>query len=219
MELVALSSWSLTVFYAPSSCNEIRLGDTVAGLVKLKSHEGVGCDMTPEGGNDHREDRQTTDAGVLGIPVIEMLMKHSVHVQQKCLFSKLIEYICIEEIDGDDVKQVFFEDYYDRLLPALMPHAVVLTGEKAKCVSAHGNKKLQLRDSSQVINSYTNHPFSEPFYPCEDKGIHTRVYLAEPEIWLQSSKNELLKYIHEYKYQIVSKTFSDLKSGKIAECY
>ncbi|XDA89815.1 hypothetical protein R6Z07F_019399 [Ovis aries] len=39
----------------------------------------------------------TTDAGVLGIPVIEMLMKHSVHVQQKCLFSKLIEYICIEE--------------------------------------------------------------------------------------------------------------------------
>ncbi|KAI4529731.1 hypothetical protein MG293_020409 [Ovis ammon polii] len=155
MELVALSSWSLTVFYAPSSCNEIRLGDTVAGLVKLKSHEGVGCDMTPEGGNDHREDRQTTDAGVLGIPVIEMLMKHSVHVQQKCLFSKLIEYICIEEIDGDDVKQ----------------------------------------------------------------GIHTRVYLAEPEIWLQSSKNELLKYIHEYKYQIVSKTFSDLKSGKIAECY
>ena len=27
-----------------------------------------------------------------------MLMKHSMRVQQKCLFSKLIEYICIEEV-------------------------------------------------------------------------------------------------------------------------
>ena len=24
----------------------------MAGLVKLKSHEGVGCDVTPEGGNE-----------------------------------------------------------------------------------------------------------------------------------------------------------------------
>lgn len=30
----------------------------MAGLVKLKSHEGVGCDVTPEGGNDRREDGQ-----------------------------------------------------------------------------------------------------------------------------------------------------------------
>ncbi|KAI4556883.1 hypothetical protein MJG53_018837 [Ovis ammon polii x Ovis aries] len=111
------TGWSM------SSCNEIRLGDTVAGLVKLKSHEGVGCDMTPEGGNDHREDRQTTDAGVLGIPVIEMLMKHSVHVQQKCLFSKLIEYICIEEIDGDDVKQddEFIEENKGTYFPLPVP--------------------------------------------------------------------------------------------------
>lgn len=30
----------------------------MVGLVKLKSHEGVGCDVTPEGGNDCRADRQ-----------------------------------------------------------------------------------------------------------------------------------------------------------------
>ena len=30
----------------------------MVGVVKLKSHEGVGCDVTPEGGNDCRADRQ-----------------------------------------------------------------------------------------------------------------------------------------------------------------
>lgn len=35
-----------------------------------------------------------------------------------------------------------------------------------------------LRDSSQVINSQTNHPFSEPFYPCEDKGTSISYYLC-----------------------------------------
>lgn len=30
----------------------------MAGLVELESHEGVGCDVTPEGGDGHREDGQ-----------------------------------------------------------------------------------------------------------------------------------------------------------------
>lgn len=38
------------LFLLSSSCDDIGSGDTVAGLVKLKLHEGVGCDVTPEGG-------------------------------------------------------------------------------------------------------------------------------------------------------------------------